>query len=547
MLNIFFSLLLFSPLALVSPCHAQTAAQSLTGFADMPVPFEPVTQDNAVNIEMLKLYAENPQNAAIPADILAILQNRNSLEPPAIIRRASTAAVENDLQHTFFPANAPRTGTITNPALPQTKSPNLTMVNEIAKDPKLLQSIPLDELNNLILASTSRSELTGQTGGAIPALSPSGLPAANMPDMPMAQSAFTPALPQVNTMQNFRLIAAKQQVTDANTGANANAGTAANPAKVNSADSTELNQEEIQKVNNPQFSPVTNAFLALKLDELEEKLRQGDEEAPFTLAYAYFNGTAGTKDTKRAFALMEDLAITGNTRAMVELGRMYEADGPNRNIMRAANYYQQAISKGDINGKYHLGMLYYKEKFGQGDQALKHAIYAFREAAAKGHAPSMYQLATMYEKGVGFSKDMGQAVQLYRKSAHAGYAPAQLQVGLFYENGILVPKNETLAAAWYTKAAEQGLPTAEYLLAGMYRQGLGIPRNLAQAQILYENAAKSGLVDAQYDLGVFYLLKSEFQDYKKAEYWLQKAADQNDTQAREILLQVQQKLAKPKK
>ena len=74
-------------------------------------------------------------------------------------------------------------------------------------------------------------------------------------------------------------------MTDANTGANANAGTAANPAKVNSADSTELNQEEIQKVNNPQFSPVTNAFLALKLDELEEKLRQGDEEAPFTLAY----------------------------------------------------------------------------------------------------------------------------------------------------------------------------------------------------------------------------------------------------------------------
>lgn len=67
----------------------------------MPVPFEPVTQDNAVNIEMLKLYTENPQNAAIPADILAILQNRDSLEPPVIIRRASTATVENDLQHTF--------------------------------------------------------------------------------------------------------------------------------------------------------------------------------------------------------------------------------------------------------------------------------------------------------------------------------------------------------------------------------------------------------------------------------------------------------------
>ncbi len=91
--------------------------------------------------------------------------------------------------------------------------------------------------------------------------------------------------------------------------------------------------------------------------------------------------------------------------------------------------------------------------------------------------------------------------------------------------------------------AEQGFPTAQYLLAGMYRQGLGIPKNLDQAHILYESAANTGLVDAQYDLGVFYLLKSKFQNYKKAEYWLQKAAEQNDTQAREILIQLQQKLS----
>lgn len=543
MLNKVFSLLLLSPLAFVSPCFAQSAAQSSAqfpaGFTDMPVPFEPVNQNNAVNIEFLKLYADNPKNATIPADILAILQNQDSLEPPTIVHKADTTAIEDTLQHTFFPKSSSGKGTVTNPALAKTKSPNLAMVNEIAKDPKLLQSIPLDELNNLILASTSQTEqMTGQSAAPLLSLQKSGSSPASMPNMPTTNSAFTPALPNISNLQNFRLIAAKQQVTDANTGAKPN---------TKNTDNTELNQEEIQKVNNPQFSPVTNAFLELKLDELEEKVKQGDEEAPFTLAHAYFNGTAGQKDAKRAFALMEDLAIKGNTRAMVELGRMYEADGPNQNIMRAANYYQQAISKGDVSGKYHLGMLYYKEKFGQGDQALKHAIYAFREAAAKGHAPSMYQLATMYEKGAGFGKDMGQAVQLYRKSAHAGYAPAQLQVGLLYENGILVPKNETLAAAWYTKAAEQGLPTAQYLLAGMYRQGAGIPKNLAQAHILYENAAKAGLVDAQYDLGVFYLLKSEFQDYKKAEYWLQKAADQNDTQAREILLQVQQKLSKKKK
>lgn len=540
MRNTFFSLLSLSSLFFTvslsgSICYAESS--------DMPVPFAALGQENAVSAEFLKLYLENPQNATIPTDILAILQNQDSLEPPTIVHKAKSASVSD----TLFQNSDPRTKAISYPHIPAHSSPNLPLINEIAKDPKLLQQIPLDELNKLILDSTDTA--AGNMAG-IPVsvqntqanlLSSPQIHPLSSPVLPSSiiQKNVTP--PQVSNLQNFRLIAAKQQVTDANpnaansieaTGATAAAATAAAAPK---------------SVNKAETTSVENALVGIKIDELEAKLAQGDKEAPFTLAYAYFNGIGGQKNSKRAFELMENLARQGNTRAMIELGKMYEADTPDYNSMRSAGYYKQAADSGDINGKYHLGLLYYKQKFGQGEEALKQAYFTFKEAAKEGHTPSMYELATMYEKGAGFPKDMGQAVDLYRKSAHLGYAPSQMQVGLLYENGILVPKNETLAAAWYTKAAEQGFPAAQYLLAGMYRQGRGIPQNLKQAELLYENAAKTGLVDAQYDLGIFYLLKTEFQDYQKAEYWLQKAADQNDLQAREILLQVQQKQASPQK
>lgn len=527
----FFSFFSFGSLLLAFPFSGSLLFGSVcyAESSDMPVPFAPLEQENTVSAEFLKLYTENPQNATIPADILAILQNQENLEPPTIIHKANYTPVED----TLFQNSDPRTKAADYPHIPAHASPNLPLINEIAKDPKLLRQIPLDELNKLILDSTEQN---------VANISPLQTPKANFlsapqvtplssPLSPMPKNA--PASPQISNLQNFRLTAAKQQVTDA--------------APDISAVSSPKPDSKTEISPKSEISSVDNALVGIKIDELEQKLGQGDKEAPFTLAYAYFNGVAGQKNTKRAFELMENLARSGNTRAMIELGKMYEADTPDYNIMRSAGYYKQAADSGEMDGKYHLGLLYYKQKFGQGEEALKQAFYTFKEAVSKGHAPSMYELATMYEKGAGFPKDMGQAVNLYRKSAHAGYAPAQTQVGLLYENGILVPKNETLAAAWYTKAAEQGFPSAQYLLAGLYRQGRGIPQNMKQARLLYESAAKTGLVDAQYDLGIFYLLKSEFQDYQKAEYWLQKAADQNDLQAREILLQVQQKSAAPQK
>ena len=48
------------------------------------------------------------------------------------------------------------------------------------------------------------------------------------------------------------------------------------------------------------------------------------------------------------------------------------------------------------------------------------AYKEFREAADKGHADSQYNVALMYEKGIGVAKDEKEAVVWYGKSAAQG-------------------------------------------------------------------------------------------------------------------------------
>lgn len=63
------------------------------------------------------------------------------------------------------------------------------------------------------------------------------------------------------------------------------------------------------------------------------------------------------------------------------------------------------------------------------------AVSEFRTAAEKGEADCQFNLALMYEQGIGMAKDEKQAVVWYRKSAEQGNSNAQFNLGVLYENG----------------------------------------------------------------------------------------------------------------
>jgi TPR repeat protein len=84
------------------------------------------------------------------------------------------------------------------------------------------------------------------------------------------------------------------------------------------------------------------------------------------------------------------------------------------------------------------------------------AYKAFLAAAKEGHADSQFNVASMYEQGIGVGKDEREAVVWYDKAASQGSAAAQFNLGVLYENGRGTNVDFAKANEWYRKASAQG-------------------------------------------------------------------------------------------
>ena len=84
------------------------------------------------------------------------------------------------------------------------------------------------------------------------------------------------------------------------------------------------------------------------------------------------------------------------------------------------------------------------------------AYKEFLACAQKGDADCQFNVALMYEKGLGVTKDEKEAVVWYRKSANQGSSNAQFNLGVLYENGRGSAVDFAQANQWYRKASVQG-------------------------------------------------------------------------------------------
>ena len=102
------------------------------------------------------------------------------------------------------------------------------------------------------------------------------------------------------------------------------------------------------------------------------------------------------------------------------------------------------------------------------------AVKEFRTAAETNDADCQYNLALMYEQGIGVAKDEKEARVWYRKAAEQGNFSAQFNLGVLYENGRGGDVDFALANQWYRKAAEQGDALAIGNLGMLYIRGDGV-------------------------------------------------------------------------
>ena len=105
------------------------------------------------------------------------------------------------------------------------------------------------------------------------------------------------------------------------------------------------------------------------------------------------------------------------------------------------------------------------------------AYKEFFAAAEEGHTDSQFNVALMYEHGIGVGKDEKEAVGWYNKAAAQGYAAAQYNLGVLYENGRGTKVDYAIANEWYRKASVQGDALAIGNLGMLYVRGDGVKEN----------------------------------------------------------------------
>lgn len=145
--------------------------------------------------------------------------------------------------------------------------------------------------------------------------------------------------------------------------------------------------------------------------------------------------------------------------------------------------------------------------------------------------------------------DADEAQSLLELGAYADDKSAQLALGLFFarmneDGGRAFPgfgsANYKKAIRWLTVAGERGLAAAWYALSRIYLKPEFSQRNLADAQHYLERAAEMGHALAQLECGssAWRNRREDPANDVRAVYWLQKAAAQDNADARELLFKI---------
>lgn len=152
--------------------------------------------------------------------------------------------------------------------------------------------------------------------------------------------------------------------------------------------------------------------------------------------------------------------------------------------------------------------------------------------AEKGNCSAQYELATLYEKGKGVTRDEKLAAEWMTKSADQGYVYAQVKLGMYYEDGVGVEKSYEKAFEQFEKAAEQRNEIAQFKAGVCYALDRGVQGDIKKAAELFKKSADQGLIIAQFNIALCYECgEGVEQDYEKAFEWYTKAAEQNNWDA----------------
>lgn len=241
----------------------------------------------------------------------------------------------------------------------------------------------------------------------------------------------------------------------------------------------------------------------------EKAANNGLSAAQVHLAASYLTGTGVERDKEKAQNWLKKAITEGDRNALYLMGVLKSEGGPSSpDFVIAKQYLEQASNKGLVKAQIALGELLWAE-----------AIYSFR---AEIHPSTilMKQGATRESLGVDLFNEK-KRILWEEHNARTDHA-----IVLYQQS-----------RAWLQKAAEIGNAEAQYKLAQKYVYGPGeILWQYEKAIKWYKMAAELGHLDAQSELGILYsegdfYHKTVKPDHNKAVFWLKKAAERGHTRA----------------
>lgn len=211
-----------------------------------------------------------------------------------------------------------------------------------------------------------------------------------------------------------------------------------------------------------------------------------------------------------------------------------------KNLIKSFEYFFESNLNNYPLSKYELAEMYYYGEGTKKDYFKAYAIYM--EILSNMHRDSIIntKIAYMNLKGYGVDKNLTKAREFYTKAANFGHLGANYDLALIYSSGLGVDKNLTEAIKYLGKVVDNRdisnyiRPKAMYILA----QILNIENQKKYSKKILNLLIKSaieGHKEAQVTLGKGYILGKDIdQDMKKAKIFIQRAKEQNSTEAEKL-------------
>mmetsp|Transcript_25266 Transcript_25266/g.56817 ORF Transcript_25266/g.56817 Transcript_25266/m.56817 type:complete len:561 (+) Transcript_25266:135-1817(+) len=246
------------------------------------------------------------------------------------------------------------------------------------------------------------------------------------------------------------------------------------------------------------------------LGSICEKAEAGKVEAQYNLGVLYFSGGQGVeKDEAQAAEWLLKAAQQGDSPAMCLLGYMYEhGRGVAQSDKEALQWTRAAAEKGSPEAQFNLTLMEprsrAREESPLGEPPTPNQEEALSHGALGDRGDAADEVEARYESGVRLmhgsesaAPDPPGALQLFLEAGKAGNLDSQCILGYMYERGLGVTPNLGEAVRWTKAAAELGSGEAMFNLGVLYQRGHGVAKDESAALRLFREASELGLPEAK--------------------------------------------------